>query len=448
MSRRSLLDKISGLEQLELVSTDGSELPPEATTFPSEEDLKLESLKIDEELHQVDLEENYNRDQINTVVKEDQLIKETTEEIKELVTGVESLFQSPDIDINALRCFYKSIDRRAEKLNLNFPVKVEGMESMTPASLYLATRDGMEGFMDSVKGAGKRFLEFVIMLFKYVYNYFTTASVKNKLLFKKIALVERHLEKVKAVPFIDLNFETTPYFATVWRQQTDLNNTYEFSKHIVAAFNTTGNLTVLVEEALKGVTSKLGLFPDLLINTWESIGNLWDKDGNRSYMGSDISVEKNKLGPMAYVLPNQKALSTPFDPTRDNPIVVCSKLCTDFKVKVARQVRKEKVISSMEGTNAYNYVKETIAGIKKLILENEEVITRTLRTVKSERDYLVSVAKHSSRTEDTKLKQETEDFINSYLTYMYTNAVNLRELITGVSEEYWKPVKIIMDKVK
>lgn len=85
-------------------------------------------------------------------------------DLEEAVSGVESLFEG-EFSHTAYNHLMRHADRCAKRAGVTLPIKLDGMESMSSASIYLETRNGLEGFMDSVKQGFKDTKAFFIKLY-------------------------------------------------------------------------------------------------------------------------------------------------------------------------------------------------------------------------------------------------------------------------------------------
>jgi len=115
-------------------------------------------------------------------------IEEASEEVVEAVEGMESMLKSGNFDSRAFASLYNN----ASKLS----ARHLGAEDLYDASTTeTVARDGMEGLMDKVKGAGAAVLEFIRRIFNGVVAFFTGLFNKVKGLQKKAANVRVSLDK-------------------------------------------------------------------------------------------------------------------------------------------------------------------------------------------------------------------------------------------------------------
>lgn len=101
---------------------------------------------------------------VREFIKQEEDQQAALEDLEVAVSGIESLFKG-EFDPNAYRAMMKHATRCANRAGVELPINVDGMESMSSANLYLNIRQGMEGFLDSVKQGAKDAKAFFIKLY-------------------------------------------------------------------------------------------------------------------------------------------------------------------------------------------------------------------------------------------------------------------------------------------
>lgn len=148
-----LLASMMGVESLDTQAQVQHEDLPEASEEVTE-------LKTQIALAEATTDVKESEALVEEFIKEEQSKAAAIEELQECVNGVEGLFAG-EFSYKAYTVLMKQADRAAKRAGVELPVSVEGCESMTSASIYLQTRAGLEGFMDTVKqkmGDVKKFL--------------------------------------------------------------------------------------------------------------------------------------------------------------------------------------------------------------------------------------------------------------------------------------------------
>jgi len=126
-------------------------------------------------------------------------IEEATEEVADLVEGMESMLASGNFDGKAFSALYNQAFRITDKRLGGASDK--GATRMGAEDLYDAStasslaRDGMEGFMDKVKGAGAAVITFIKKIFNTVVNFFIGLFNKNKAMKRRIEGLNAELGK-------------------------------------------------------------------------------------------------------------------------------------------------------------------------------------------------------------------------------------------------------------
>lgn len=188
----SILNRFNGFEELEL---NGGTLPVEVTTAVEE--------AVSKEIAEVQLD----MEQVSQVVEElrDEVEKqdEAVEEIQEVIEGLESMIGSGTFHSGAFANLYN----RAAKLNTVLGGKAVGrcgVEALSDAATaQITARDGLESFMDTVKGYAKKAVEVLKHIFNTMINFVVgLVSSAEKLtrrhaqLSEKVSAAEKVKEKV------------------------------------------------------------------------------------------------------------------------------------------------------------------------------------------------------------------------------------------------------------
>lgn len=143
----------------------------------------------------VEMQESAQQVEVLTEKLED--MEEKVEELEETVEGMESLLSSGNFSAIAFGSLYN----RAAKLNSQLggkEVSRMGSESFSDASTArLLARDGMEGFMDKVKGWGKTAIEFIKNIFNAVINFFVGLVNKTAGLQRRIDATRKRLDSAE-----------------------------------------------------------------------------------------------------------------------------------------------------------------------------------------------------------------------------------------------------------
>ena len=187
-----LLDLYKGTEELDLDSQ-VAEVAEEVAEEAAQREIAEATVEIQEQGEQVTL-----------LVEKVEELEENVEELEETVEGLESLLKSGNFNGAAFSNMYN----RAAKLSASMGGKAVsrmGAESFSDASTaQVMARDGMETFMDKVKGWGKTAIEFIKNIFNAVIGFFV--GIFNKAeglqrrhdsLVKRLEATDKVKEKVK-----------------------------------------------------------------------------------------------------------------------------------------------------------------------------------------------------------------------------------------------------------
>lgn len=155
-----LLASLMGAESLDTVAQVQHEDLPEASKEVTE-------LKTQLALSEATTDVKESEQLVDEFFKEEAAKAEAIEELEEVVAGVEGLFAG-EFSPKAYDALMNQAQRAAKRAGVVFPAKVEGCESMTSASVYLETRAGLEGFMDSVKEKAGDIKKFIIDLYRFI----------------------------------------------------------------------------------------------------------------------------------------------------------------------------------------------------------------------------------------------------------------------------------------
>lgn len=188
----NLLDMYKGAEELDL----------ENKVSDVAEDVAEEVARAEVAEATVEIQEQ--GEQVAVLVEKVEELEENVEELEETVEGMESLLKSGNFNAIAFSNMYN----RAAKLSASLggaSVARMGAESFSDASTaQVMARDGMEGFMDKVKGWGKTAIEYIKHIFNAVIGFFVGLFNKTEglqrrhdALVKKLDSAEKLKEKVK-----------------------------------------------------------------------------------------------------------------------------------------------------------------------------------------------------------------------------------------------------------
>ncbi|EBV8434214.1 hypothetical protein AVA65_08185 [Salmonella enterica subsp. enterica serovar Minnesota] len=188
----NLLDMYKGTEELELEGGAAEHVEAVAEEAAAREVAEA-TVEIQEQ-----------GEEIAQLVETVENLEEQVEELEETVEGMESLLRSGNFNAGAFAHMYN----RAAKISANLggrSVARMGAESFSDAATaQVMARDGMEGFMDKVKGWGKTAIEFIKNIFNAVISFFV--GIFNKVeglqrrhdaLVKRVDAAEKVKEKVK-----------------------------------------------------------------------------------------------------------------------------------------------------------------------------------------------------------------------------------------------------------
>lgn len=169
---KNFLAAYAGIEELENAGVVEADV-----TAMVEEAVKVEVAEAVIEVQEI-------AEEVQDIAERVEEIEEVQEELEETVEGMESLLASGSYNAGAFAHMYK----RASALSVKLGGKAgprNGVESFGDSSTAtINARDGMEGFMDTVKNAGKTAIEFIKALFNrliaFVVGLFDTAKGLDK----------------------------------------------------------------------------------------------------------------------------------------------------------------------------------------------------------------------------------------------------------------------------
>jgi hypothetical protein len=174
----SILDLYAGAEELDLAA--GGEGVVDAV----EEVVRAEVAEI-----AVVVEEQSQA--IENLAEEVASMDDAVEELAENVDGMESLLNSGNFNSLAFAKLYNRGVVLANKLGADIGGERMGAESISDASTaQMIARQGMEGFMDTVKEYGKKAIEFIKHIFNTVINFFVS-------IFNQADGLQRRVEQLK-----------------------------------------------------------------------------------------------------------------------------------------------------------------------------------------------------------------------------------------------------------
>lgn len=187
----TILSMYAGVEDLDLDNV------VEDVTVAVEEAVKTEIAEV-----AVAIEENSN--QIEELVEAVEELEEASEEVVEVVEGLESLLNSGNYNATAFAYQYNRASKLAAKLGGRQGSRL-GSESLGDASTaQLMAREGIEGFMETVKSWGKKAAEFIKHIFNTVINFFTSLFNQSGALEKRAKQLEERLANGKLVEDVKL----------------------------------------------------------------------------------------------------------------------------------------------------------------------------------------------------------------------------------------------------
>lgn len=186
----SILDLYAGTEDLGL----GEEGAVQAV-----ESVAAEVSEIRAEVAEINAELQEQGDVIDEVAEQIDDVVEASEDVVEAVEGMESLIKNGNFDNVAFAALYNRAYKTCVRSLGGAPAK--GLSRIGAEDLYDSStavtlaRDGMEGLMDRVKGAGATVLEFIKRIFNWVANFFIGLFNKNKKLLRRAELLTTDLDK-------------------------------------------------------------------------------------------------------------------------------------------------------------------------------------------------------------------------------------------------------------
>lgn len=390
-------------------------------------DVVVEDIVVtEEEAAQAELTPKFQSDIIELVTKE-QDTEDTINDSLQIIEGIESLFKSDEYDQTKVIDLYKRLETNAEKLGNPLPVKLDGMENFTSASVYVQARTGTESFMETLKRYGSRFIEFLKMIYKYIRGYFSSQSLKLKTIKASVNKVRQNMGKIGSVKeAFELSFPES-----FKPQLINFSEITDAQRKMAGIDLQDFDVRALVDEALKGVNADLNGWVTK-IESVIAFFNLWDNptvkvSGSRAELNLSINNVRFYQG-------------------SESPIDWMLNTFKQFKVESVLIDKTEETDQLMEPVEAYKYVDKALKVITDLINYDETVITKTLKQCDYERDYLISVAK--SADTDGVYAKEVESLIKGVLDFKYRNAITVREFAFGLMAPHLEIIKSIMDQAK
>ncbi|UVD32093.1 hypothetical protein [Vibrio phage phiKT1028] len=178
--------QVAGMENLP-AETDTLEMNP--VVLPTEED--QERAAAEAEIKKVS-------DELTAALQADAEHQQTVAEATEAISGLESMFQG-DFDEAVYRKHVGTLQAISERTEVPLAVTVDGMESLSSAQIYLDTMNGLEGFVDNLKSAGKTIKQFIIQIYKYLKELFTSFVDHFKSIEKQLVETQRLLNNVDEI---------------------------------------------------------------------------------------------------------------------------------------------------------------------------------------------------------------------------------------------------------
>lgn len=174
MKTRTKLAAIAGLEGMTRDETVESLQSTIITNvFGGGQDTELEppeeisEIQVNQALAEATSDVEESSKLVEAYIEQEEEHAEAVADLEQAVTGIESLFEGEFSQV-AYQSLMSHAARCAKRAGVELPVKLDGMESMSSATVYLETRNGLEGFMDSVKDTGKKLKELVITVYNYL----------------------------------------------------------------------------------------------------------------------------------------------------------------------------------------------------------------------------------------------------------------------------------------
>lgn len=181
------LDMYVGAEELEL----GADAVEEITEAV-EEAVRTEIAEV-----AVELEEQTQA--VEELVEEVAVLDESVEELEETIEGLESLLGSGNFNSVAFSSIYNRGQKLAARLGSHDVARL-GAESVTDvATAQLAAREGVESFMDTVKGYAKKAAEYIKHIFNTVISFFVSLFNQADRLQKRHDAIKGRVEKADKV---------------------------------------------------------------------------------------------------------------------------------------------------------------------------------------------------------------------------------------------------------
>ena len=138
--------------------------------------------------------------QIETLVGEVISLDETVEELEESIEGMESLLGSGNFNSSAFAGLYNRGMKLAQKLGADIDGNRMGAESCSDvATAEMMARTGTEGFMEAVKGYGKKAIDFVKHIFNTVIAFITSIFSQADGLQKRATTLKARIDAVEKV---------------------------------------------------------------------------------------------------------------------------------------------------------------------------------------------------------------------------------------------------------
>lgn len=157
----ALMDRVSGIEELGLGEHAESEI------LEAVEEARVEVAELAAEIEE-------NSDVVEELVEVVADLDESVEELEEIVEGVESLLGSGSYNAKAFGMIYDRGQRLNEKLGGESGDRL-GAESLADkATAEMAARNGLEGFVDTIKKYGQQAIEFVKHIFNAMITFFVS----------------------------------------------------------------------------------------------------------------------------------------------------------------------------------------------------------------------------------------------------------------------------------
>ena len=180
-----ILDMHAGVEDLDLNDT-----PAEVVEEIVEQEVRAQIAEATVEMGEAGSE-------VVTLVERLDAIEDTVEDLEETVEGMESLLASGNFDNTVFSQMYNRAARLNEKLGGSSLSRMGAESFSDAASAQVMSRDGMEGFTETVKGYGAKAVAFIKQIYNAVINFFIGLFNQADALDRRAKQMSEQLGKVE-----------------------------------------------------------------------------------------------------------------------------------------------------------------------------------------------------------------------------------------------------------